>query len=169
MTVPRQPNATLEERALMAQHGVSRALLSLRLKLGWSRDKALSTPPNDGIGPRQRRFVVGHDERDDDGAWRCRRAPRLHISVTAFARSRDVDSGTLFARIRAGIPAAVALTIAKHVTVRVKYRIGDEPAVEVARDHGVPQGTLYYRLGAGWSLEDAATRPINESMRSPRR
>lgn len=145
--------------------GVSRALLSQRLKAGWPREKALSTPPFgelDGVTSRQFRFVVGHDERDDDGAWRCAKAPREHTAVSAFARSHGVDSGTLFARIRSGFPTAIALTVAKHSSAKFKHKIGVDPAVDVAREHGVPRGTLYNRITAGWSLDDAATRPVGE-------
>ncbi len=78
-----------------------------------AHDESTPVTPKPRMRWRIRRFVVGHDERGDDGAWRSVDAPRLSVAVSRFAQAQGLAVQTLFGRMRAGIPAAVALTIDK--------------------------------------------------------
>lgn len=133
---------TPEEYERAAQYGVSPALLEVRIRsLAWKKERAITTPP--------------------------RKKKRIAKEWVELARKNGICYSTLKYRINelGWEPERAATQPLQDRKKQAKIaceksRVYPKWIIELAKKNGISYSTFRYRVRAGWSLIEAATRPL---------
>jgi uncharacterized protein YjcR len=133
---------TPEEYERAAKYGVRPALLEVRIRsLGWKKEKAITTPPH-----KKKRIAKEWVELAEKNGI-CYSTLKYRINVLGWDPERAATQPLQDRRKQAKIACD-------------KSRVYPKEIIELMKKNGIPYDTFRYRVRAGWSLEDAATRPI---------
>jgi hypothetical protein len=135
---------TPDDYEAAAQNGVSRKRLETRIRrLAWDKSRAINTPPQV--------------------------KKRIPKEIVELAKQNGICYGTLKCRVnRHGWDLQRAATEPlrdKQAGIKVaqeKRRKYPPELIDIARENGIQRSTFYKRVGNGWDLETAATRPLTK-------
>ena len=133
-------NCFLDKKSMAEAYGIDPKLCIMRLKRGWSVEKALTTPVA-SCSPKICRDHLG----------------REYPSISAMAREYGIDFSMLMNRLKAGLSLEDALTLPNFHTT--KDHLGNVyPSKKAMLEaYGIHKNTFDQRIAAGASLEDALT------------
>ena len=134
--------------------GISVKTYYSRKHLGWSKEKALTTPP----GEKPDRKIKGPDG-------------KVYASETEMCRAYGADPKLYAARIAYGCPMEKALTMEKQEQgFPKKPQKGPDGKMyasktDMCKAYGVSWNVYKERRRRGWSMEDALTKPLAKQGR----
>jgi hypothetical protein len=132
---------TPEEYERAAAYGVSPALLEVRVRsLAWKKERAITTPPQKKNSIKEWVALA-----EKNGI--CYSTLRYRINVLGWEPERAATQPLQDRKKQAKIAYE-------------KSRVYPKEIIELAKQNGIPYDTFRNRVRAGWSLLDAATRPV---------
>ena len=89
-----------------------------------------------------------------------------YFTVSQLSEKLGINKSTLLKRVEAGI--SLTKPAEEYHAGSVTWRGKTQSQREWARETGIKQTTIAYRLKKGWSVEDALTRPPLRPRRRPK-
>jgi hypothetical protein len=133
---------TPEEYERAAKYGVRPALLEVRIRsLAWKKEKAITTPPQ-----KKKRIAKEWVELAEKNGI-CYSTLKYRINVLGWEPERAATQPLQDRKKQAKIACEKSRKYPKEI-------------IELAKKNGIPYDTFRNRVRAGWSLIDAATRPV---------